>query len=243
VRKHDLLRLRPSHLLGLFFALMILVLMAFIAWENKLFGPKWFGVGAPRMIANNWLVLFGVVSGITGWVVSAYITLRNSIKQHTINTMLQSRLSATYMEHAKVINKNFFAPSMINDPPTSLDYMLSDEHSDQRAAVDYVLNYFEFLAVGIRHGDLDRSVLSHTLRGIVVRLYEKKINYLRYMRKDDGITIGNPTQLEHLTWLYECWTDEIKNEKKKEKCTAEKILKKSVQDARQKKFYADMIDS
>lgn len=239
VRKHYLLRLRPSHLLGLFFVLMILVLLMFIAWENGICGDTWFGVTAPVMVANNWLVLFGVVSGITGWIVSAYITLRNSIKQHTINTMLQSRLSATYMESAKVINKNFFAPSMANDPPTPLEYMLSDEHCEQRAAVDYVLNYFEFLAVGIRHGDLDRRVLSHTLRGIVVRLYEKKINYLKYMRKDDGVTVGNPTQLEHLTWLYTGWTADIKKEKR----AAEECLKKSAQDALQKKFYAAMIDS
>lgn len=186
------------------------VFLTFVIWVRCFDNWRILGHDVPKLVLSNWLFLIGVVSAITGWIVSGYITLRNSIKQHTINTLLQSRLSATYMAEARHINKTFFNPGMGKEP-VELSKLIDPDNVDDRAAVDYVLNYFEFLAVGIRHGDLDKNVLKHTMRGILVRLYEKMELYLKYMREDDGKVVRKPTQLEHLTWLYNEWKDEEKS--------------------------------
>ena len=238
LNRHQMLRLRPSKMLGFLLYAWPILFVLFIIWHCW-FGPfSMFGKSIDKLRLSNWIVLVGVVFAVEGWMVSAYITLRNSIKQHTINTLLQSRLSAVYMESARIINESFFAPGM-NDEPISVTFIRSSFNVKERGAVDYVLNYFEFLAVGIRHGDLDKNVLGHTLRGILVRLYGKMILYIKFMRDDDGIKVGNPAQLEHLTWLYESWIEEIR----KEKINLAEYEKKAEARARQMKFYDDMINS
>lgn len=197
-------------MLGLLLCGELFLFFSFVAWELCFHEWLLFGLPAPDLQTSNWLFLIGIVSAITGWIVSAYITLRNSIKQHTINTLLQSRLSATYMENANLINANFFAPSMKDDPPVTVDFLYDPANAKSLQAVNYVLNYLEFLSVGIRHGDLDKKVLRHTMRGIIVRLYEKMSKYLEFMRGEENGVVARPNQLEHLTWLYNEWKDKQK---------------------------------
>jgi len=192
-------------MLGLLLYGELFLFFSFVAWEMHFSEYLFLGHEAPPLLTQNWLFLIGIVSAITGWIVSAYMTLRNSIKQHTISTLLQSRLSATYMENANLINTAFFAPSMKDDPPVSMQFLHDPANAKALQAVNYVLNYLEFLSVGIRHGDLDKKVLRHTMRGIVVRLYEKMSIYLQYMRGDENGVVARPNQLEHVTWLYQQW--------------------------------------
>lgn len=225
--KHLSLRLRPSWLLGLFFCVAAGVFFSMLSW--RLFYPDYLFVGKkfPKMTPGNWLVAISILAAVTGWIVAAYITLRNSIKQHTINTLLQSRLSATYMQYASIINSEYFARGASPDP-VSLDeiWAVVDKDGQHKVyeAVNYVLNYFEFLAAGIRHGDLDRSMLAHTLRGNVIRLYEKLTPYIESTRGERvGDVVERPSQFEHVTWLYSEW----KAEAEAEKLAAAKALKKA----------------
>lgn len=70
------------------YLLLILMLLAFaaIAWIELKRGVFQFN-------ATNWLFLFATFLAVVGWITTAIVNLRNSIKQHTINTLLQSRLS------------------------------------------------------------------------------------------------------------------------------------------------------
>lgn len=193
--------IRPGQALGLFFALTFGAFVIFVAWE-AFFSDSWqlFGQDAPCLSVANWLVLIATMAAITGWVVAASITIRNSIKQHSINTLLQSRLSTAYMQRADVINSKLFAPGMPLGP-LPLSYWEDPENSDIWLSVEYVLNYFEFLAVGIRHGDLDEPVLRNTLRGIVVRLFDRASPLI------ESSKLQNPRSKEHLTWLYDAWKE------------------------------------
>jgi hypothetical protein len=198
-RKYPTLWFRPSILLGLLLFGELAIFLMFVLWESC-FADSWQFLhhDAPKLETSNWLFLIGVISAITGWIVSSYITLRNSIKQHTITTLLQTRLSATYMERAQHINNNFFAPGMAPDA-LALSFLHDPANREHWHAIEYVLNYMEFLAVGVRHGDLDEKVLRHTMRGIVVRLYEKTRLLIEEPRQ------SSPKSREHLTWLYEKW--------------------------------------
>lgn len=227
--RHQMLWLKPSKLLGFLLLAWPVLCLIFVVWQCW-FGPvALFGKSLSKMRLGNWLVFTGIVFAVEGWLLSSWITLRNSIKQHTITTLLQSRLSAVYMESARTLNETFFAPGM-DDEPISVIFLRSPFNVKERGAVDYVLNYFEFLAVGMRHGDLDKNVLAHTLRGILVRLYGKMILYIKFTRQDNGVTVGKPAQFEHLTWIYDCWKEEIRLEEAAEK-----------EWTRQHKFYDDIM--
>jgi hypothetical protein len=78
------------------------------------------------------------------------------------------------------------------------------------AGIRYLLNYFEFMAKGIRTGDLDEEIIVGTLRAVVVGLYEDATEYREWIR--DGNSRPNngipqkpaqPKAYEHLKWLIE----------------------------------------
>jgi len=179
----------------------------------KYYFPEYYLLGAipapVKLTKPNWLLLVGVVAAVMGWLVSSFITLRNSIKQHTINTLLQSRLSTHYQQQAKVINQTFFAPGMPLNDPVPLEFLLDPDEPNRNAleAVNYVLNYFEFCAVGIKHGDLDENLMRQTMRGIIRRLCSRMMPYIRYTRgEDENGNLKQPTtQFEHIKWLLKRW--------------------------------------
>lgn len=209
VPKHLVSWFRPSRMLGFLLFIVPTIFLWLAVW--KYYFPEYllFGIiPAPvKLTKPNWLLLVGVVAAVMGWLVSSYITLRNSIKQHTINTLLQSRLSTHYQQQAQVINQTFFAPGMPLNDPVPLDFLLDEKNKDALGAVNYVLNYFEFCAVGIRYGDLDENLMRQTMRGIIRRLCNRMMPYIRYTRKEDenGKLAEPTTQFEHIKWLLTRW--------------------------------------
>jgi len=143
---------------------------------------------------KNWPLTVGVFTAVIGWMVSAWVTLRNSIKQHTFNIWLQTRCSAKYMEHAEQINSAYFAR---NAGDSQLDMTTADVTLKQSAL--YVLNHSEFIAVGIRTGDLDEMMVKQTMRGMMCGLYEFFRDYIEQEQQK------NPSTYEHLTALYHRW--------------------------------------
>ena len=216
--KHCMLWIRPSRLLGFFFSVQLVLLLALMWWVTL--GSDWLVLGypSPKIRPSSWLILVGIEAAVTGWVVTSFMTARNSIKQHTITTLLQSRLSATYMAEASVINKNLFPPSLQNLQPLPIEFFQDEKNADTVRAVNYLINYFEFLSVAIRHGDLDGKVVKHTLRGILLNFYNRIELYIKYQRGEDEYGVDQPNHVEHYIWLVTKW--------KKQKAKEEKKLKK-----------------
>lgn len=193
-------------MLVVFFVTQLSVFILLACWQKATKGPHYFaGFLWPHLAMQNWVVLTGVEAAVWGWVVTSYMTLRNSIKQHTINTLLQSRLSATYMQHAACINKTFFPPNELTYEPVPIELTRDNPDEEVIKSVAYILNYFEFLSAAVRYGDLDETLLRSALGGILGRFYERMIIFIKFQRGDDGSKILYPRQLEHYTWLYKRW--------------------------------------
>jgi hypothetical protein len=193
-------------MLVVFFVLQLVLFVALAWWQKKTTIPHHFaGTAWPHLSMQNWVVLAGVEAAVWGWVLTSYMTLRNSIKQHTINTLLQSRLSATYMEHANRLNKEFFPQDKLAFDHVPLKYFRDQANEDVVKSVSYLLNYFEFLSAAVRYGDLDETLLRGSLGGIIGRFYELTMLFIKSQRGDDGSVVLYPRQLEHYTWLYKRW--------------------------------------
>jgi hypothetical protein len=179
---------------------VVLATVIFILWEaTDVLLFKW-PMPPPKFETHSWVVGGAAAAAVIGWIVSAMTTIRNSVKQHTINTLLQSRLSATYMAHAEAVGDHFakFIAAKRNDPEgkvTVVDDM-------PKKAIGYILNYYEFIALGIRHGDLDEGVLKSSLRSMVGRTV-----YLVDPLIKDAVA-ENPRAYCHLIWLYGRWRDQ-----------------------------------
>jgi hypothetical protein len=205
-KKAKFLVVRPTRALLFFFTLVFASFLLFVGWE--LYITKYwlvFGTDAPELAARDWLFLIGLMSGLTGWVCSSFVTLRNSIKQHTVNTYVQSRLSSPYSETNKRVNLEHFAIGRLTGPIPK-EFFTNTDNADKMHDINTVLNYFEFIAVGIRHGDLDESFLREVMGGIITRMCSKAGLYLAFIRNPEN-GLGGARTFEHLLWLNERWNN------------------------------------
>jgi hypothetical protein len=151
------------------------------------------------------VAVFAAFLAAIGWTVTSLVTLRNSVKQHTMNTLLQTRLSATYMEHVKTVTSMF---STINGELIPLTYteVRTPPHGVDFGSLSYMLNYFEYVAVGIRHGDLNEGLLKASLRGIVCSIFCVAEQLIAQRRAELG-PYKKSRSYENLVWLHERWED------------------------------------
>lgn len=154
---------------------------------------------------TKWLAFLGGWGAIVGALTSARIAIQNTVKQHTITTLLQMRMSETYMLRAQEVSKRYLTAGGIflvtpeeakNSPPEAKISELS-----------YVLNYLKFIASAIRYGDLDESLMKESLRGMVCNNFETAHDLILHKRTDGMRSGRNPNLYEHLEWLYRRWFD------------------------------------
>jgi hypothetical protein len=188
----------PNTLLRLMLGAMWLLFIAFILLEKDVFNGMWIHQYRVGMNKQEWVPTVGVLLAATGWITSAIVTIRNSVKQHTINTLLQTRLSATYQDYAA--KARTCLKGHTPELPASLDKIKATEEG--LAGVEYLLNYIEFMAVGILHGDLHEEVLKDSMRGIVTRFTAISHEYIDHCRSSNGLRT-----YQHLLWLRNRWKD------------------------------------
>jgi hypothetical protein len=104
------------------------------------------------------------------------------------------------MAHADVVNRNFIAPDGSLRPLLQAELEVqSDATQAKLNSLRYILNYIEFISVGIRYGDLHESLLKSSLRGIVLNAFRFSEAYIKHSQK------ANTKAYENLVWLKDRW--------------------------------------
>ncbi|MDX6038473.1 DUF4760 domain-containing protein, partial [Acinetobacter baumannii] len=83
-------------------------------------------------------------------------------------------------------------------------YILEKEHFENldqkyKDAIHYLLNYLEFVATGIRFGDLDETLMRNMMKTII----NTNFTFFEEVIKDKQVKA--PTVYEHLTVLHKRW--------------------------------------
>jgi hypothetical protein len=181
---------RPSRVLGLLLCVLAIIFVAFLIWQYLLDDGSNYKLGAAQ-----WVIAFATLLATLGWCVTALVSIKNSVKQHTINTLLQSRLSKTYMDYADAVNRHF--GEHLAKPETSRPLDATD--GIDTASLRYILNYFEYIALGIRYGDLHEDMLQRSLYSII----GNTTSYSKFWI-DKAVTKNKRTYC-HLRWLMDRW--------------------------------------
>lgn len=182
-------------MLGLLLFMLLTLFGAFCYWQIYLLDAE----AKERLTGQQWVLLLAASTATVGWIVTSWVNLRNSVKQHTINTLLQSRLSAEYMRHATKVGKHYQKFQERKDSGL-LDNALEDATTNiSEHSLQYVLNYFEFIALGIRAGDLHEAMLRDSLRSIVCRNVKMSVSWI------DRCRVESPRLYENLGWLHNRW--------------------------------------
>lgn len=130
-----------------------------------------------------------------GWGVSGWIAHRNNRSKYTLDTVAARFAQSAFTDALALFNKRF-------RDVTITDAMVADlaasPHDEDRQAVQgqrYLLNYFEFIAVGVLEGELDERIVARTLRGNLADIYDRSMLYVIELQRK------NPRTLEHFSRL------------------------------------------
>lgn len=192
---------RPSTLLGRLLFGVLALFASFLLWQICLLEPT----AASKLKPETLVVAAGVTSAMCGWIIAGMITLRNSIRQHTITTLLQSRLSATYMKYADDLSKHYTDYDKRRRANPALRELATD--NVDLLALRYILNYFEFIAIGVKRGDLDEETLRDSLRSIL----RKNVSMSRPWIKAGQV--DNPHLYINVIWLHDRWMAQLEAER------------------------------
>lgn len=146
------------------------------------------------------LILLGILGAVYGWLFTTKSQYINTRKNHSIQTLMSSRLSTCYVEKFDLLNT--ISLNQKNSPLTYEEYENLD--LPKKLAVMYALNYYEYVAVGIRFGDLDANLIKNTLRSNILSTYKFLENVIKEKSQN------NPSCLEHLKALCLRWECEKK---------------------------------
>lgn len=151
--------------------------------------------GTLGAVETSAAIILSIIFATLGWLYTARRQRSSMRKQHTFNALLTASANKDY-QHSLDAIRNYINSGSLPD-------LHAAENESIRVAVVYLLNHYEFLAAGIRNGDISERLLRDSERGTVVRLFEAAercgfVQSVRDNRKRRSI-------FEHIEWLYERW--------------------------------------
>ncbi len=141
----------------------------------------------------QYAILIGAGLATCGWLYGARRARTLSRKQHTINVLMQASFNVEFRGAQKILAgaiENGKCPDLTDGSNEAL-----------KDAFRMVANHYEFIAAGLRNGDLDERMIVDSHRGQILRVYqfsEEFIWKIRDSRKRQAI-------YEHLEWLNKRW--------------------------------------
>lgn len=141
---------------------------------------------------------FAAGSVAIGWFVHAQTQKSALTKQHTVNVLNSSRVSDIYQVKLSSYIRVFSPKSPITKELVDLfdqyrgeaDFEIKEKiwkknkiKLEAMYAALYLLNFYEFISVGIKEGDLDENYLYETISFIAENLFSATDNLIHYQRK------------------------------------------------------------
>lgn len=130
-------------------------------------------------------------------------------QQHTITILFQTRLSTEFRENLGKRKEVFKEGTLVDHEvyKSMLNASANDEMSAEEArkcrecaeAIRFLLNYYEFIALGIVRRDLDEGMLRGSIRGIMCALVVDMADILKGAQADNKLAYRN------LLWLFRRW--------------------------------------
>ncbi|MCL2897015.1 DUF4760 domain-containing protein [Brenneria tiliae] len=149
-------------------------------------------------IISNLLVFFGVLVAIFAIIYN----VRTAKKTQTANFLFESRQDVKYTESLHVLkqahrsNKSFRAYVFPSD-----DKQITEEDMDERRKFQYILNFYERVAVSIREGIYDEKMIKRTSFSTVIETYDIAEPLIKAIREK----INSETTYQEFEWLVKRW--------------------------------------
>ena len=182
----------PSYKLGAFCFCLFLIYISLLCWKLfPIFNEySWIGIVPKNYLTGKWVSTISIAFiPAIGWLFSGYISVRNLTKQHSMNILLQTRTSAEYVKHAIVAQK------YINEEHLEIS-------EDDKNSIIYILNFLEFVSIGIISGELDENIFKQAWKNTFKLTNEIHKDTIIYHQKKI------PSIWSNFVWINERWQSE-----------------------------------
>lgn len=131
-----------------------------------------------------------------GWWVQATINSAAARKSHTVNTVMNHRYSEFFFKRSDHFSNMFPVGTVIN--PAVIECAFTRDKSRYKdidfdkdmiqAAKDlnYIMNFYEFIAVGVNSGDFDEKLIRECYEGIIIGMEKRGFHMIQHMRRTQG---------------------------------------------------------
>lgn len=130
---------------------------------------------APYVVAVS---IFSTLTLALGWIIHVQNTTFSNRKSHTLNVLLQTRINEIYQNKSIDWKASFNKDSVITMDQAACYHSneqteLSEMEIKSIDAGCYFLDFYDFIAIGIKNNDLDDDLFYESHRGIVAGLWHK----------------------------------------------------------------------
>lgn len=202
---------------------------AFLYWFFN--WPGFTATAQNDRILNVVPVLTGIVFGGLGWYVHYQFSARTQRMNSSFALVMEMMKSSEYLARNALVSEHFppsvpeipdeytqfFAPGAekrLKDAATDVDPVcpIKLEQAKAIAALRYLLNYYEFMAVGVRANDIDCDLLLDTVGHIVVNRYKRSLRLVKWIRDAKPLGAGQDLAFEHLEWMCRDWEPRLEEQ-------------------------------
>lgn len=148
-----------------------------------------------------------------GWWVQATISSAAARKAHTVNTIMNQRNSELFINkndnviqifpRKKTIHPVFSEYLMDPHNKKFKDAKFQDDFLEAAKDLSYVLNYYEFIAVGVINGDFDEKLIKECFLGILIGLEKRAYLVIQSAQK-----MQNSKTFESIVELVDRWSEQ-----------------------------------
>ncbi len=161
----------------------------------------------------HYIWTLGILLATLGWVTTVSTHRYISRRQHTMNVLLQHRFNNHITKHMQIIHARFPVGTPITQKDAKkLVEATKSKHSaygrkqnklppldEVHGSLVVMLNYYEFLAIGIKQRDLDARVMEDFYNFMLTGFSEKAREFIKFRQS------SRPSLYENLVDLYRAW--------------------------------------
>lgn len=142
------------------------------------------------------IIVTGMLVGM-GWWIQCITSSANSRRSHTLNMIINTRTSPEYQKQLRNSTKLYrgmrYVPQELSEwrcNPDKEEYKnicVPDTYRDAINGLLYILNYFEFLAQGIKFKDLDDELLKECFSSFLKGIERRGFHVILESQKQDPL--------------------------------------------------------
>jgi Domain of unknown function (DUF4760) len=95
-----------------------------------------------------------------------------------MNVLFQTRINPEFIKHVENIQKDF-------PEETEITYAKATVNKVTFESIRFMLNYYEFIAVGIKHGDLDEKLMKDCICSQMCKFCRRCDDFIRTVRNEN----------------------------------------------------------